>query len=191
MIERHFNVPFVAALALREKQIQQNYRPVISVHKWFARRPGSLFRALILSEFDQRAVRHSYLEGHEIDGVCLDPFMGGGTPVLEAARVGMSIIGYDTNPMARWIVERELEDVDPDELTSVGEAIAAEVEAKTRALYVTDCPGCGSEARVRYFIWVRHHRCASCSLESAVLSDTMIVSTKLKRHPLEVHVWPS
>jgi len=40
VIERHFNVPFVAALALREKQIQQNYRPVIAVHKWFARRLG-------------------------------------------------------------------------------------------------------------------------------------------------------
>ena len=36
MIERYFIVPFVAALALREKQIQQNYRPIIAVHKWFA-----------------------------------------------------------------------------------------------------------------------------------------------------------
>jgi adenine-specific DNA methylase len=54
MIERDFDVPFVADLALREKQIQQNYRPIMAVHKWFARRPGTLFRALILSE----AVRH-------------------------------------------------------------------------------------------------------------------------------------
>ena len=58
MIERQFNVPFVAALALREKQIQQNYRPVIAVHKWFARRPGALFRALILSEFWGRPDEH-------------------------------------------------------------------------------------------------------------------------------------
>ena len=39
-IERNFNVSFVADMALREKQIQQNYRPVIAVHKWFARRPA-------------------------------------------------------------------------------------------------------------------------------------------------------
>ncbi len=190
-IERRYDETFVAERAAQEKQIQQHYRPVISVHKWFARRPGSLFRSLILAEFCDRAVRNSYLEGHEIEGVCLDPFMGGGTPLVEAARVGMSVIGYDTNPMARWVVERELEDVDPDELARVGEAIAAEVEKRTRALYVTDCPCCGNEARVRYFIWVRHHRCASCSRESALLSDTMIVSTKLKRHPREVHVCPS
>ena len=44
MIERDFDVPFIADLALREKQIQQNYRPIIAVHKWFARRPGTLFR---------------------------------------------------------------------------------------------------------------------------------------------------
>jgi hypothetical protein len=51
MIERDFDVSFVAAMALREKQIQQNYRPIIAVHKWFARRPGTLFRSLLLSEF--------------------------------------------------------------------------------------------------------------------------------------------
>jgi adenine-specific DNA methylase len=50
MIERDFDVPFVADLALREEQIQQNYRPIMAVHKWFARRPGTLFRALILVE---------------------------------------------------------------------------------------------------------------------------------------------
>lgn len=37
MIENNFNIPFLANLALREKQIQQNYRSVIAVHKWFAR----------------------------------------------------------------------------------------------------------------------------------------------------------
>jgi hypothetical protein len=38
-IEKHFDIPFISNLALREKQIQQNYRPIIAVHKWFARRP--------------------------------------------------------------------------------------------------------------------------------------------------------
>jgi putative DNA methylase len=34
-IEDGFDIPFLAGQALREKQIQQNYRPVIAVHKWF------------------------------------------------------------------------------------------------------------------------------------------------------------
>ena len=36
-IERNFNVAFVAEMALREKQIQQNYRPIIAVHKGASR----------------------------------------------------------------------------------------------------------------------------------------------------------
>ena len=56
-IEANFDVPLVAAMALKEKQIQQNYRPIIAVHKWFARRPGTLFRGLILSEFGDRLVQ--------------------------------------------------------------------------------------------------------------------------------------
>jgi len=50
-IEKHFDIPFISSLALKEKQIQQNYRPIIAVHKWFTRRPGALFRGLILSEY--------------------------------------------------------------------------------------------------------------------------------------------
>ena len=188
-IERNYNETFVARLASREKQMQQHYRPVISVHKWFARRPGSLFRALTLAELVDERVERSYAQSHKLSGVCLDMFMGGGTPVLEAARLGLSVIGYDTNPMARWIVERELEDVDPDQLREVGERVAADVGKRVDHLYRTSCPDCGADADVRYFIWVRHHRCV-CGEEHPLLSDTMVVSTGLGRHPREVHICP-
>jgi putative DNA methylase len=42
VIEKNFDIPFIADRTLREKQIQQNYRPIIAVQKWFARRPGTL-----------------------------------------------------------------------------------------------------------------------------------------------------
>ena len=51
MIVRDFDTPFIADLALRGKQIQQNYRPIIAVHKWFSRRPGTVFRGLLPAEF--------------------------------------------------------------------------------------------------------------------------------------------
>ena len=60
MIERNFQIPFVARMALAEKQIQQNYRPLIAVHKWFARRPGTLFRALLLSELGGDRVEQTF-----------------------------------------------------------------------------------------------------------------------------------
>ena len=42
-IESDFDISLVASLALREKQIQQNYRPIIAVHKWFAGGRGRCF----------------------------------------------------------------------------------------------------------------------------------------------------
>jgi len=59
-IEDRLDVPFIARLALREKQLQQAYRPIVAVHKWFARRPGALFRGLILSEFVDAPLREAY-----------------------------------------------------------------------------------------------------------------------------------
>ena len=105
MIEKNFDVPFVAELALREKQVQQNYRPIIAVHKWFARRPGTLFRSLLLAEFGEGLLRDNFFEANDLSGIRVaDPFMGGGTPLLEANRLGCDIIGYDINPMAYRIV---------------------------------------------------------------------------------------
>ena len=80
-IEKKFDISFISALALREKQIQQNYRPIIAVHKWFARRPGTLFRGLILSEFVDKPLRDTFYSSNDLSGLTiLDPFMGGGTP---------------------------------------------------------------------------------------------------------------
>src|SRR3954471_13576135 len=97
-IETRFDIPLIASMALREKQIQQNYRPIIAVHKWFARRPGTLFRALLLLEFGGDNLRERFYQANEFKGVRVaDPFMGGGTPLLEANRVGCDVIGYDIN----------------------------------------------------------------------------------------------
>ncbi|MFH0788418.1 MAG: DNA methylase, partial [Pseudomonadota bacterium] len=85
MIEKNFDISFIADLALREKQIQQNYRPIIAVHKWFARRPGTLFRGLLLSEFSDGPLREVFYKSNTLQGIQVaDPFMGGGTPLLEA-----------------------------------------------------------------------------------------------------------
>src|SRR5271169_3801669 len=112
-IEKHFDIPFIAALALREKQIQQNYRPIIAVHKWFARRPGTLFRGLLLSEFGNKPIEETYYRTNSFENVTIaDPFMGGGTPLLEANRIGCNVVGMDINPMATWIVREEIDALD-------------------------------------------------------------------------------
>jgi len=164
MIEKHFDVAFTAALALQEKQIQQNYRPYIAVHKWFARRPGTLFRALLLSEFVEQPLRDAFYRGHTLSGKRIaDPFMGGGTPLLEANRIGCDVFGCDINPMSHWIVAREIEDIDLAEYSRQGAALMTHLEAKVGSLYVTRCVECGdARARVKYFLWAKTVKCGRC-----------------------------
>ena len=79
-IEERFDISLIGALALREKQIQQNYRPIIAVQKWVARRPGTLFRGLVLAEFGDRPLAETFFRANDFHGrVVADPFMGGGT----------------------------------------------------------------------------------------------------------------
>src|SRR5256885_10334062 len=112
-IERTFDIPLVAAMALKEKQIQQNYRLIIAVHKWFARRPGTLFRGLVLSEFSDEPLAKTFFRANNFSGrIVADPFMGGGTPLIEANRVGCDVFGFDINPMATWIVQEEIKRID-------------------------------------------------------------------------------
>ncbi|MBN1137817.1 MAG: DUF1156 domain-containing protein [Anaerolineae bacterium] len=192
MIERDFDVPFVARLAQREKQIQQNYRPVIGVHKWFARRPGTLFRALLLAEFvDGQPLIDQFFTSHDLGPLVVgDPFMGGGTPLLEANRLGCTIVGVDINPMAYWIVRQELAELDRQAFRTAARQVVADVEAQIEAFYQTTCTQCGNpRALVKYFLWVKQQSCAKCR-QSVDLFPTYVVA-KNQRHPNYVLLCPA
>lgn len=186
MIEKRFDVPFMANLALREKQIQQNYRPVIAVHKWFARRPGTLFRGLLLSEFGGGELKDLFYKSNNLEGVTVaDPFMGGGTPVLEANRLGCHVIGCDINPMAYWVVERELATLDINSYKVTVRELSNTLEQQIGAYYQTRCSICGAEAvPVKYFIWVKTLVCESCGEELALFPGYTLATNS--RHPRHV-----
>ena len=188
-IEAVFDVPFVADLALHEKQIQQNYRPVIAVHKWFARRPGTLFRALILSEFLPGPLRQSYYRPHNLDGIHIaDPFMGGGTPLLEANRLGCRVTGYDINPMAYWVVHQEMGSLDIGSYRDAASSVARRVDAQIGRFYETTCLECGQPAPVKYFIWVKTTRCKTCGSTFDLFPGYLLAEDD--RHPTNVLICP-
>lgn len=189
MIEQRYDIPFVANLARREKQIQQNYRPIIAVHKWFARRPGTLFRALMLAEFsDLPLVEAFYQEGNLAEKTIADPFMGGGTPLLEANRMGAHVKGCDINPMAWWIVRQELETLDLAEYRQAAEALRRSLLHDLGNLYRTSCTECGSDVPVKYFLWVKTLPCGHCG-ERLDLFPGYLVAEDV-RHPRNVFVCP-
>ena len=184
-LEDSFDATFAARLALREKQIQQNYRPVIGVHKWFARRPGTLFRNLLLAEFDEVGNSEaSFFHSHRFEGVIADPFMGGGTPLIEANRLGFHVLGTDINPMAYWIVRQEVGPFDDDAFSAIAERVAADVEREVGDLYKTACSRCGDEADVKYFLWVKKQECPACRTPNDLFPGYLLAEAT--RHPKHV-----
>ncbi len=187
MIETDFDVPFVARMALREKQIQQSYRPIIAVHKWFARRPGTLFRGLLLSEFGSEPVAEAFCKSNHLDGrKVADPFMGGGSPLIEANRLGCHVTGYDINPMSYWIVRQEIEHLDLASYRKEATQLINAVQEEVGGLYTTNCIHCSSVASVKYFLWVKQHCCPSCG-SSLDLWPGYLLAKKV-RHPANVVV---
>lgn len=190
-IETNYSIPFIAALALREKQIQQNYRPIIAVHKWFARRPGSLFRGLLLSEFVNRPVTDTYYRANSLDGITIaDPFMGGGTPLLEANRLGCNVIGIDVNPMAVWVVREEIDALEMRVYQNAVDDLMQHLSEQLGDLYKTRCPITGREdANAKYFLWVKTGTCIACHNDFD-LFPTYVVAEDA-RHTSYVLVCPS
>lgn len=187
-IEDRFDIPLIAGMALKEKQIQQNYRPIIAVHKWFARRPGTLFRGLVLAEFCDRPLAETFFEAHDFSGrTVADPFMGGGTPLLEANRVGCDVYGFDINPMAAWIVREEIEHLDMKAYRKAATWLIDTLKAEVSAVYRTDCPLYGDRnVPVKYFLWVKTVDCVRCGQDIDLFPRFLVADDT--RHPAHVLV---
>lgn len=72
------------------------HTPPYKIHRYFARRPWNVFSEIIQTYSD-------------IGEIVLDPFMGGGVTIYEGASLGRKVIGYDLNPLSKFIVETMLE----------------------------------------------------------------------------------
>jgi hypothetical protein len=108
------NFPFeaISKIAERESWRKEINRPVYHVHKWWAQRLGSVFRAIILGGLcppETDLVRAFYSKIRFPGAVVFDPFMGSGTTTGEALKLGCRAIGRDINPVAYFLVRNALE----------------------------------------------------------------------------------
>ena len=168
------NEDIISKLAQFESGKRQYYRPIYSIHKWWARRPGALFRSIILSAIesdknlfsktDPYTKKSSYFADHnEMDIIILDPFMGGGTTLVEANRLGLKVVGCDLNPVSYWIARESLKDLDINKLEKYFIDLNNTVGQKIKDLYSTKCARCFQEANTLYAFWVRYISCPHCA----------------------------
>ena len=119
LLEHDLPIEKLNPLALAEGNAKQ---PIYRMHKWWARRLGSVFRLVTLAAFAGKgesgeALWRSFLEGKNLGGkIVLDPFMGGGTTVVEALRLGCRVAGVDVNPVAWFITRQAAEEAAPEAL---------------------------------------------------------------------------
>jgi putative DNA methylase len=164
-IEADFPIERLSFLTRREKHAM---KPVYQMHTWFARRAGSEFRALILATLlneqttEQEFWQRFYTSTDSGGPIILDPFMGGGTTIVEALRLGGRVIGVDLNPVAWFVVKKEIEPVDLEKLEKAFRQLEADAAPGIRRWYLTKCPSCRQPADIVYAYWVKQIFCESC-----------------------------
>lgn len=143
-------------------------KPIYRMHKWWARRLGSVFRAIILTVFSTEqdsaeSIWRKFCEGTNLPKgrIVLDPFMGGGTTIVEAVRLGCKVVGVDINPVAWFITKKEIEPVDIRELETAFHNLEETVGNQIKHYYRTTDPQ-GNKAEVMYYFWVKTAQCGKC-----------------------------
>ncbi len=220
-IEEYFPIEQVNEIADKESKAKRYYRPVYTMHKWWARRLGCVFRSMLLyslADEDNMKVLESqsedgtnkridadhsddsddlqlvdadwdgnpetlwddfYLEDVSFeDKTVLDPFMGGGTTIVEALRMNANVVGKDLNPVAWFTVKKETEPVDIDKLDEAFEKLEEEVAPEIKKYYKTTCPECEEIADAMYYFWVKELDCRNCGSTTPLFKDYRVAKNR-------------
>jgi len=112
-LEHDFPLVEVSQVAEHESWRKEINRPIYHIHKWWATRLGSVFRAIILSALSRSGVDmwKSFYERHHFSGkVVLDPFMGSGATGVASMTLGRKFIGIEIEPRYFDIACRRIEE---------------------------------------------------------------------------------
>ncbi len=164
-IEDGFPFETLSEVAEIESWRKEIYRPVYHTHKWWAQRLGSVFRAAILGAATSKgsSVMDLFYQPVRLPGLTVfDPFMGSGTTIGEAHKLGCTAIGRDINAVAYRVVQTALGPVTQHDVEDLFDRLAAGVGKEISAFYQTRDRD-GRPADVLYYFWVKVLPCPKCS----------------------------
>jgi len=153
-LEVDFPIIPINSLACMEAHAGVTTKPIYQMSKWWARRPSSVFRSILLAAAMKapedeskaaKAVWDVYYANHQKRGTLrhlkvAEPFMGGGTTIVEGSRLGMQMFGYDLNPVAWLVVKNEMAQVGIEEVSSLLADIETELKPLIMPYYACDGP---------------------------------------------------
>lgn len=157
-IEVDFPIVPVSEVAEQESWRKEINRPLYHIHKWWATRLGSVFRAITLGALQPPGtdIWASFYQQHQLTGkVVLDPFMGSGTTIGEALKLGAKAIGNDINPVSTFLVRQAFTPVAEADLRAAFATLAATVAPEIQRYYQTTDPLTGERLSVLYYFWCK------------------------------------
>ena len=187
--------PFEALsdVAERESWRKEVNRPLYHIHKWWGQRLGTVFRAIVLGALCPKGSDVSSLFYRSVripEAIVFDPFMGSGTTLGEALKLGTRAIGRDINPVSNFLVRNALSLHKRSEVMGAFHQIERKVADRIRHFYsiVTDD---GIKANVLYYFWVKQVDCPSCSSSVDLFTSRIFAKHAYpKRYPRAQSVCP-
>jgi putative DNA methylase len=164
-IEKNFPSKELGILAELESWRKEVNRPTYHMHKWWATRLGSVFRAILIGALSDagRNIWEDFYRPVTFPGkVVFDPFMGSGTTIGEALKLGCKVIGSDINPVSAFQVRKALEAVRIDELQNAFALVESKVKQQIQDLYKSTDPESGLPSDILYCFWVMSVPCPNC-----------------------------
>jgi len=144
-------------------------KPVYQMHKWWARRLGVNFRFFLLGatseskEHNKTIWQKFYDPDMKMNLTVLDPFMGGGTSIVEATKLGARTIGVDLDPLAWFIVNKQVCNFDEISFQKEWDSIKRDIGNEISKYYKTTVNG--KTVDVIHFFWVELILCQYCGQE--------------------------
>lgn len=155
IIENDFPFEQIDPIAEIESYRKEINRPIYHIHKWWAKRLGSVFRSIVSGALTEGQWKDFYEYQKYTGKVVLDPFMGSGTTLGEAAKLGASIIGCDVNPVSTFLVTQAMASVNINELKKEFKSIERDVKEEILSYYTTMVPGASKSTPALYYFWVK------------------------------------
>lgn len=155
-----FPEKFVDELSQREVFNKHLYRPNTYLHKWWARRCGSTFRAILKQFVDDKKQSDYYSPGGLEGKIVLDPMMGGGTTLHEAIRLGANVIGADIDPIPIAQARASLAAASLASLQSAFNHFFSRIYNQLGHYFQTECPSCQRTVDIRHTLYGVKKICA-------------------------------
>lgn len=159
-----FPFEFLSQLGERESWRKEVHRPIYHMHKWWAKRLGTVFRGVILGSLlpEDANLEEGFYAKHDFAGLkILDPFMGSGTTVGEAHKLGLTALGRDINSVAVRTARVAFGPLDRIRIQRAFRELGEGVGQEIRSHYQTK-DSRGHVAEILYSFWVMQATCPDC-----------------------------